>query len=299
MRITFATTYQKLSRDINQKAGDVSRLTTQVASGSRLQKQADDPAAWSQALDLRQSLRQIESFQENISFATSWNETTESALTGAADVALNAKNLAIQAISARSEEKTDAQLATVNRLIEEALTLANTQYDDRYVFSAQQDVDTPPYAITFNPDGTYNYTCDVDEGELQVRVGDGTFQTVNQNGLKVFGDESSGLLKQLLDLRDALTGGDTDALGNLVDELGTTYADLQNQSSIVGSRLDGLEAKTEMYDTIKLQQESQLSDVADADMAEVITQLTQKTTLYEAVLSVTSMVKDLNLLQYL
>lgn len=299
MRITFATTYQKLSRDINQKAGDVSRLTTQVASGSRLQKQADDPAAWCQALDLRQSLRQIESFQENISFATSWNETTESALTGAADVALNAKNLAIQAISARSEEKTDAQLATVNRLIEEALTLANTQYDDRYVFSAQQDVDTPPYAITFNPDGTYNYNCDVDEGELQVRVGDGTFQTVNQNGLKVFGDESSGLLKQLLDLRDALTGGDTDALGNLVDELGTTYADLQNQSSIVGSRLDGLEAKTEMYDTIKLQQESQLSDVADADMAEVITQLTQKTTLYEAVLSVTSMVKDLNLLQYL
>lgn len=299
MRITFATTYQKLTRDINQKAEAVSRLTTQVASGSKLQKQADDPNAWSQALGLRQGLRQIESFQENITFATSWNETTESALTEASDVALNAKNLAIQAISAQSEEKTDAQLATVNQLIEEALTLANTQYDDRYIFSAQQEVDTPPYIITDNGDGTYDYTCDVDEGELQVRVGNGTLQTVNRNGIEVFGDESGGLLKQLLDLRDALTDGDTDALSNLVGELGTSYADLQNQSSIVGSRLDGLDAKKEMYDSIKVQQESQLSDVADADMAEVITQLSQKTTLFEAVLSVTSMVKDLNLTQYL
>ena len=300
MRIAFSTTYQRLYRDINQKAEDVSRLTEMTASGSRLLKQADDPLACSQAMDFRQTIRQLDAYKKNVDFATAWNETTDSALSQTADVVLDAKNLAIQAISAQGAEETAAQIEAADQLLQQALTLANSQYQDRYIFSGRAFT-TAPYEITGSA-GSETIEYHGDEESLEVRVGNGAMQKVNQNGPEVFGDDglgSSGVLQQLLDLKDALSTGDTDRLEDLIGELDTSYQNLQHQTSIVGTRLATLDEKSQMLDSLEIQEESQLSDVADADMAEVITQLQQKQTVFEAVLQVTSMVSDLNLTKYL
>lgn len=294
MRIAFSTTYQRLYRDINQKAEDVSRLTEMTATGTRLLKQADDPLAWSQAMDFRQTIRQLDAYKKNVDFVTAWNETTDNALGRTADVVLDAKNLAIQAVSAQGTEEAAAQSEAAEQLLQQALTLANTQYQDRYIFSGRQ-FNTAPYEA--DPLGGVVYSGDTES--LEVRVGNGAMQTVNQTGPEVFGDDGGGVLRQLLDLKEALSTGDTDRLQELVGELDASYRDLQHQTSIVGTRLSTLEKKGEMLDSLKLQEESQLSDVADADMAEVITQLQQKQTVFQAVLQVTSMVSDLNLTNFL
>lgn len=302
MRIAFSSTYQRLTNSINQKSEDLSRLTVMAGSTSRLLKQADDPLAWSQAMDFRQAIRQLESYQKNVDFALGWNQTTESALNQIGDLVVRAKNLGIQAISAQSSEKRQAQSEALNQIVQEAATLAGSQYADRYIFSGQS-FNTAPYTLTKDPGTGEVLTVSTYQGDpesLEVRVGNGELQTVNQKGPEVFGEDGDdNLLQQLLNLKNAVRDGDTNAVQQAIAAVDTSYQNLLAQTSIVGVRQQALDDKTQIFESIQLQEESQLSDVADADMAELITQLQQKQTLFEAVLRITSMVTNLNLTKYL
>jgi len=300
MRVAFSTTYQRLSSEISQKSEDISSLTVMAGTGSRLLKAADDPLAWSQAVNLRQTIRQIETYQKNLDFAVSWNQTTESALSQTSDLVVRARNLAMQAANGTSTG--EALTEELNQIVQQAVSLANTQYQDRYVFSGRL-FDTAPYTMTTDPDSGEVLTISTYAGDterLEVRVGNGEFQTVNLDGVEVFGEDGdTNLLQQLLSLKDAVRDGDYEAIQEGLGVLDTSYKNLEVQISIAGTRQAAFDDKNEIFDSIKLQEQSQLSDAVDADMSEVITQLTQKQTLFQAVLAVTSMVSDLHLTNYL
>jgi len=57
-----------------------------IASGKRISKPQEDPQAWSQAMDLKQGLRETDAFQKNVDFAISWNQITVNALNGFSDL---------------------------------------------------------------------------------------------------------------------------------------------------------------------------------------------------------------------
>jgi flagellar hook-associated protein 3 FlgL len=301
VRITFLSTYGKTIPDMNQKKKDVDRLTTMVSSGSRLLKQADDPLAWSQAMDLRQAIREDDAFQKNVDFAVGWNQTTDSALNQMSDLVESAKQQAIQASGVSSPEKRQAQTETLNQIIQQAVNLANSQYQGRYIFSGKQFNSAP---FTMVKDSTSGEVLSIsgyqgDTRSSEVRVGRGELQTVNLNGQEVFANAGTDVLQQLLQLKNAVRDGNTASIQNLEAGLDSSYQNLQHQTSIVGTRLQALDEKKQVLDAIKIQDQSQLSDVADADMAEAITQLQQKQTVFEAALRVTSLVSNLNLTKYL
>ena len=302
MRITLTSTYAKTAREINQKKEDLDRLTTMASSGSRILKQADDPLAWSQAMDFRQTIRQIDAFQKNIDFAVGWNQVSDNALNRVTDLVERAKQLAIQAISAPSTAKREAQTQELNQIIEEAVNLANSQYRDQYVFSGRQ-FSTAPFTLTKDASGEVQSISGYqgDTQDLEVRTGNGVRQAVNINGQDVFGnpDNTSGILYELLQLKNAVRDGDTTAIQQQEAAIDASYQNLQHQSAIVGTRLEAFDEKKSLLDSIKIDDQSQLSDIADADMAEVISQLQQKQTVFQAVLRVTGLLAELNLTRFL
>jgi flagellar hook-associated protein 3 FlgL len=302
VRITLTSTYAKTAREINQKKEDLDRLTTMASSGSRILKQADDPLAWSQAMDFRQTIRQIDAFQKNIDFAVGWNQVSDNALNRVTDLVERAKQLAIQAISAPSTAKREAQTQELNQIIEEAVNLANSQYRDQYVFSGRQ-FSTAPFTLTKDASGEVQSISGYqgDTQDLEVRTGNGVRQAVNINGQDVFGnpDNTSGILYELLQLKNAVRDGDTTAIQQQEAAIDASYQNLQHQSAIVGTRLEAFDEKKSLLDSIKIDDQSQLSDIADADMAEVISQLQQKQTVFQAVLRVTGLLAELNLTRFL
>jgi flagellar hook-associated protein 3 FlgL len=302
VRITLSATFEKTTRDINQKKEDLDRLTTMASSGSRILKQADDPLAWSQAMDFRQTIRQIDSFQKNIAFALGWSQATDNALNKVTDLVERAKQLAVQAISAPSTEKRQAQTQELNQIIQEAVNLANSQYRDQYVFSGRQFT-TAPFTVTKDSSGEVQSISGYqgDTQDLEVRVGNGVHQKINLNGQDVFGDPSqnTGILHELLQLKNAVRDGNITAIQQQETAIDASYQNLQRQSAIVGTSQEALDDKKSLLDSIKINDQSQLSDIADADMAEVISQLQQKQTVFQAVLRVTGMLADLNLTRFI
>jgi flagellar hook-associated protein 3 FlgL len=300
MRVSFSQTYARMALNIGRKKEDIDRLTAMTASGERMLKPADDPVGWSQAMDFRQTIRELALFEKNAEFAIGWNQATENALRNVSDLVIEAKDLGIRSISVQSPEIRQALADSLNEMIKEVVQLTNSQYGDRYVFSGQQFA-TAPFQMTVAADGNVTSVSAYqgDTQDLEVRVGRGVHETVNMDGQKAFGNPGTDVLQQLLALRDAVQANDTNATQQQMTALDSSFQNLLRLTSQVGTRMAGLERKMDVLASVKLDNQGQLANVADADVVEVITQLQQKQTIFEAALRVTGSLADLNLTRYL
>lgn len=302
MRVTFALSYEKTIRNINRKQADVDGLSTNVATGRRLLKPSDDPVAWFQAMDLKQGLKEFEAIQKNIDFARGWNQVTENALNQLSDLFVNAKNNAIGAMSDITEEERNARVNSLDQMIREAVNLANGEYHDRYLFSVNSAA--PPFTMGDSPTSVAGPTpLSSLSDKLQVRVASGRHERVNVDGAAVFvlnvDGQQTNSLQQLVVLRDAIRNNDPEAISKQLGIIDSILEKFSDQSTAVGARLAGLDRQQEALNSIKLEHQTLLSEVEDADMVEVFTQLQLKQTAFEAALRVTGMLTDLNLSNYL
>jgi flagellar hook-associated protein 3 FlgL len=313
MRVSFAMRYSNMVRQMGQKQADLSRLSDTLSSGVRVQRPSDDPTAWSEASSVSESLRQLDTYKNNIDFATGWNNQTDSALTQLNDLITQARDLGIRAVSASSEEGA----SSLNQLIDEAAQLANQDYNGRYLFGGDSTTQSTsqPFTVTRDSDGvltavsnfqSYNAS---DAWQTTVRVGKNTTQTVNLDGRTVFlddpGADSTGgapdnnILQHLVTLRDAMQAGDTDAIQTQLTALETAQNRVLSQNSLVGSRLNGLERRSNLLDSLNIDQQDRLSDLKDADIAETVTQLQLKQTALQAAYQTATLLNGMNLQDYL
>jgi flagellar hook-associated protein 3 FlgL len=137
--------YDKNTYNISKNASSVARLSNAVSSGKTLLKASDDATAWSKSLDIKQTMREVDAYQANMDFAEGWGKVTEDALTGIYDLLDDARETAIAASKPLGDEEREAYVATLNQLIQEAVDLANTKYEDRYIFSINGE--SAPFSI--------------------------------------------------------------------------------------------------------------------------------------------------------
>jgi len=264
MRITFALTYDRMNQSINRKKEELDRLTTMGSTGKRLIEPQDDPLAWSQAMDIKQGLREFETFQKNMEFSVGWNQTTEDALDQLSDVLTSAHGIAIQAMGVNSAEKQAGQVESLEQMAKDAVSLANTQYGSQYIFSGRLTSTAP-----FDPS---DLSYEGDTGSIEVRVGKDRHQTVNLDGQTVFftdpADPDSNILKTFDALKTAIQAGDTDAIQQQMSTIEAAQQQLSARQAIVGSRLSSLDGQQSALSSLKLDQQARLEDVEDADMAE-------------------------------
>lgn len=295
MRVTFSMTYEKMMLNLNRKQEDTSRLSLMVGSGKRMSKPQEDPMAWSQAMDMKQGLREITAFNKNVDFAVGWNQTATSALNQLSDLLIKAREIGLSTTIADTADERAAQIESVGMIADQALGLANTQYNDLYIFSGKA-VNTAPFSA-----GNLNYQGDT--GAFEVRVGKGNRETINLDGESVFitdpTDPATNILKRLEALKSALQAGDMTEVQNQTAALETAQEHIGAKNSVVGARLSNMENQKSYLATLELDNKTQLSEVEDTDMVETITQLQQKRTVLEAALQVTAMIDDLNLARFL
>src|SRR6266567_3376232 len=97
MRITTGMMAASALRNIEVNQNRVDSLQNQITSGSRITKPSDDPIGAARALSLQESLDQSTQYGRNIDQATSWLNSTDSALGSVTDALHRARELAVQA----------------------------------------------------------------------------------------------------------------------------------------------------------------------------------------------------------
>jgi len=135
MRITMQSIHSNILTNLNSLTTDMARINSQISSGKQMSTISDDPVNLVTALGLRSSLSQITTYQDNLKFGDKTITVAENALTQMKDIALRAKVLGLQQANGSVTAQNRASAAKeVHNLWLEAITLANSEVNGKYVF---------------------------------------------------------------------------------------------------------------------------------------------------------------------
>lgn len=304
MRVSFASSYAGTTAGLNRLNVDMERLSSSASSGKRLLRPADDPMGWAKSMDLKQGIRELGSFSKNIEFALHFGQATEDTLNQLSDLFARAKEIAVGSINGTLNPEDKAYVKEMDQIFDEAVGAANQKYQGRYLFAVESG--TAPFDAHEANAGHADYPLAEGSdlaGALTVRVGKSADQTVNVNGRETFlldapgGEKNS--LQHLVSLKKAIETHDTEAIEKEMGFIDMAMENFSKQTSQVGIRMSGLERRQGAMDALEIEQTMLLSDVEDADLVEIVTQLQQKQTSFEAALRVTAMMDGMNLAHFL
>lgn len=288
MRVTNSTMINTLLTNLGKSMSKMTKLEEQASTGKRINRPSDDPVGLNRSMRLKTSLSELDKYSSNASDAKSWLESTESALSESKDVLDRVRELTIQAANDDlNQTDRDAIVAELKELKDHMVQVANSTYEGRYLFSGTQ-TQTP----AFSDDGVYQGNTDSMEYELSV----GVKVPVNVDGQSAFG----GVFDIMDTLIDDVTNGNTDNLsGNDLENLDTVINQQLEITSDVGARVNRADLIINRADELTTNMTSLLSDVEDADYAEVSLEYASQQSIYNAALEVGAKIIQPTLLDYI
>jgi len=305
-RVTNSILISDLVRTLNERMRVLSDLENQVATGKRVYYASDDPAAAGLILELRNRLRQNSQFQENAENAVAWLGETDSVLQQMNDLLIQARaDAEAGANEAMTPEDMMALAEQVNGYLENALAFANDQYQGKSLFggtnttqaafNAMRDSGTNWItSVTANPNGI--------GGAILRQVGNETIQ-INISGSDVFQPDGAGgsedLFGILITLRDALASGDPEAVGGSLESIDLVMENVNDSLAQVGAQVNQLSFMQDRLLAQEVNLTGELSEEEDADLIEVMTQLTLEQNAYQAALNVGAMIIQPSLVNFI
>ncbi len=206
MRVPNISLYNTSKHQLNMVTNDLRDANEVISTQKRINNISDDPIGLSQVLDLRLSVKNLEQLNKNIDLGKTWLDGTEAALQSVSNQLIDAKLLSTQLVNASmsTSERNDA-VETIEGIIDQVLSLSNTQVNGSYVFSGTKnniraftyDDDANPSKVNYNG----NYTAfEVKTGttnKLEVgRIGEDVFTEdeiiVDGTNNKIFFKEDPG-----------------------------------------------------------------------------------------------------------
>ena len=187
-RISTSGKYSQLVADMQKQLSNYNKLTKQLASGSKLTSITDDPIATVNVLNTNRQLGQMDTFSSNVELAKTELSSLDDLLDLANGYLSDAWNKAVQANNQTySDTSLKALKVEIDEITKTMVDLANTEYDDNYIFSGA-NTKTVPYTMDDNGDIIYNGTPYSNKDYIrQTEVADGVFEVINTTGDRVFG----------------------------------------------------------------------------------------------------------------
>lgn len=143
MRITNNMIVNSYLTSFNKSLERQNKLQEQLSDGKAIHRPSDDPVKVVRSLKYNTNLAENDQFAQNVKDATSWMETTDSALSELNSIMTRARELVISADGTKSVESLHVLGEELDGLIDAAVTIGNTQIGDRYLFAGQMDKTRP------------------------------------------------------------------------------------------------------------------------------------------------------------
>jgi flagellar hook-associated protein 3 FlgL len=287
MRVANKAIYDSVKYNLGSISEELYKANEIVSTGKRINNLSDDPVGLTQSLNIRSTLSSIEQMGRNISYGNSWLTASESALTSVQNIISDTKVLCLQMANATigSEQRSSAA-GTVQNMLDEIVSLGNTDVAGNYIFSGSR-TDTIPFA----QNGTYNG----DNNPFAIKISRISTVEVGSDGEEVFGN----IFNTLSNLKTALETNDVSGIQDAMGNLDGHFDDISAKISDVGSKMNRMEIKDKIYQDLNFSNTERLSIIENADIAEAIMNLKAAELTYQAALASSSTVMRLTLVDYL
>ena len=283
-----------LANSLDQVQASQQQLTSELSSGVRVTSVSQDPTAAGENVLLLNQIQQDDSFTQSSSLVQGRLQVADSALGSVVAQLTQAIALATSANNGTNNPNDVKSIANqISGILDEVQTLANTSYQGQYIFAGGQTSSAPfttstgtsPAVTTYSGDSNVNYLQMPNGQKIQLNVpGDQIFSGGGSNSVfgalnSLIADYASGTVNT------AQAVSDTQALS-------TSLNYVSQQRVTIDNSITHLTAASDAANNEKTQLVSAQTNLMQADVAQVATQLslteTQQTALEDVIAQLSS-----------
>jgi flagellar hook-associated protein 3 FlgL len=245
-------------------------------------------------MTLASELRMVQKQATNLKTTRDWLAGTDDVLSNFGDLMTEASSLALRSMNDTfSENERAAMAAQIGEMVQSAISLANTQQGGNYLFSGQQ-IKTQPFALQADA-----IIYSGDNATISHMVEIGQTMPVNVTGVAGNGGGIFNILTQLHTLQKSMAMDDKAGIQLFLDNVEAMTDDLHTAHSAVGVRMQRVDTTSERLTQRETALKHLYSQLVDADMAQVIAEMTAEERAYEMSLATTARVMPRSLLDFL
>ncbi len=261
-------------------------LTEEASSGYKVNAPSDDPAAYASVVSIDSRISILQARSTAATQATNDLSTADGVLSSASDLLVQAKQTALEMSNGTIDAASRASAATtIAGLSQSLLAVANTEGSNGYLFGGTAN-GSPPF------DASGNFLGNA--GTTQIEVADGVNAQTNVSGAAAF-TASGGrdIFADLKALSTALTNNDVPTITASIANLDSDNTQIVAARVDAGMLSDRLQSSSSVIANSTTEEQTQLSDTQDADVAQVYSEFEASQTSYESALSVTKQILSL------
>jgi flagellar hook-associated protein 3 FlgL len=288
MRITTQMMYSQFNANLQTTADALYKANEQIATGKKLNRPSDDPAAVSSITYEKAQLSTFAGYQDAISSATLLLNATNSALENLHSLIANAKQIGANATSANPPDI--ATFATlVNNVINSTIGVANTKVGDTYIFSGY-GTDQPAVNTTT---GTLTATATNNLISMQINSGVSVNVNVTANSMIASGtaQDTNTIIGAMQALQTAIQTSNQAGIQTALTALDTLSASVLSSQSDIGIRQNRISLEKQYLTSRDADVTNSVSDklmLSDVETAKMITDVQQKQTSLQSLRSISS-----------
>jgi flagellar hook-associated protein 3 FlgL len=294
-RVTSTASHMRRIAAMNRTLTGMDRVERQLSSGRRFERPGEDPEASARVLRISRKQDDIVTYGENVEAGRGMLNRAESAVVALTGVINSARSLALKMSDSFYDGERTGQVDLSNGLIDSALDLLNTTYDDMYIFGGHAN-DQPPYELN-NGAAQFNGN----DGLMQLDVSDGARSQVTINAEVHFNGNGGGedVLALLIELRDQMAADSQAGVAATLDRFENAVAQMSQTASELGTLYQRLEVHERVNEVQDVELERLRSTIEDTDYAEAAATMSLRQTAYQASLAATARVQGMSLLNFM
>jgi flagellar hook-associated protein 3 FlgL len=290
MRITNNMLINNMVKYIGNNLTRMDKYQSQLATGKKIQVPSDDPVVAARALKLRTDVAEIAQYQRNLKDARSWLEITETALNDIGEIFQRARELVVGSDGGENPEDLKATAKEIEQLRRQLISLSNTTYAGRYVFSGYKTD-----KLFMNDDGTFAIEVNNAIENIKYEIGIGDDININVPGGDLFNNGASitaadigttgKFVSDFDELLTALNAADYDAIQAKATAFSENIDNLLRVRADVGARVNRLELTANRMQNDNTNFTKLMSENENVDMTDTIMNLKNEENVYRASLA--------------
>ncbi len=274
---------------LDQAQANEQQLTAELSSGVSITSLSQNPVSSGENVLLLNQIQQDDSFTQSSSLVTGQLQVADSTLGGVVTQLTQAISLATSANNGTMNSSDVKSIgAQISGILDEVQSLANTSYQGQYIFAGGQTSTTPFATSTGGSPNVTTYNGDQDVNHIESPNGQKI--QLNVPGSQIFlGTGSNSVFAALNSLvADYSTGtvNTTQAVGDS-EALSTALGFVSQHRVTIDNSITQLTAASEAVTTSQTELTGTQSNLMQADVAQVSTQLslseTQQTALEDVI----------------
>ncbi|MGA7341442.1 MAG: flagellar hook-associated protein 3 [Terracidiphilus sp.] len=288
-----------LATSLDESQAQEEQLTNELSSGVRVTSLGVDPLASGENVLLLNQIQQDDSFTQNSSLVTGQLQVADSALGSVVTQLTQAISLATSANNGTNDASDVQSIGNqISGILGEVESLANTSYQGQFIFAGGQTSTAPFTTSTATSPAVTTYNGDQDINYLQMPNGQKI--QLNVPGSQIFsGPGASNVFATLNNLVADYSSGTVNTAQAVSDTeaLGTALNYVSQQRVTIDNSITRLTAASEAATNQQTQLTAGQTNLMQADVAQVSTQLslaeTQQTALEDVIAQLGSTQNDL------